>query len=149
MGDKILVAIDESSFSESLVEYALSSWYRYDLEKIVFIHVVEGRVPTRAGWNINFKEIEPSLEEELLKKFHDMIGSTVEKMKLREIPYELILKVGEPSSTIVEVSEKGDFDLIVIGHKGLSNIERFFIGSVAANVVRHAPCSVHVYRPKD
>jgi len=149
MGEKILVAIDESSFSESLVEYALSYFYREDVEKIVFIHVVEGRVPTRAGWNINFKEIDPSLEEELLRKFHDMIGASAEKMKLQEIPYELILEVGEPSSTIVDVSEKGDFDLIVIGHKGLSNIERFFIGSVAANVVRHAPCSVHVYRPQD
>jgi nucleotide-binding universal stress UspA family protein len=28
-------------------------------------------------------------------------------------------------------------------------LERFFIGSVAAKVVRHAPCDVLVHRPKE
>ncbi len=149
MGEKILVAIDESSFSEDLAAYALSYASREDVERIDFIHVVEGRIPTRAGWNINFKEIEPSEEEELRKKFHAMIETWRKKLALDKLACELILRIGEPSSTIIETSEAGNYDLIMIGHKGLSDIERFFIGSVAAKVVRHAPCSVHVYRPKD
>lgn len=49
MGEKILVAIDESPFSEDLAAYALSYASREDVERIDFIHVVEGRIPTRAG----------------------------------------------------------------------------------------------------
>ena len=78
-----------------------------------------------------------------------MIRTWRDKLALDKLTYELILRIGEPSSTIIEISEAGNYDLIMIGHKGLSNIERFFIGSVAVKVVRHAPCSVHVYRPKD
>lgn len=46
------------------------------------------------------------------------------------------------------MAEKNKYELILIGHRGLSNLERFFIGSVAAKVVRHAPCTILVHLPK-
>lgn len=53
--------------------------------------------------------------------------------------------VGRPGNVIVDYADKYAFDCIVISsHRpGLSD---FFLGSTAARVVRHAPCSVHVIR---
>ncbi len=39
-----------------------------------------------------------------------------------------------------------DYDLIVIGSRGLSGVQRFLLGSVSDRVVRHAPCSVWVVK---
>jgi nucleotide-binding universal stress UspA family protein len=50
--------------------------------------------------------------------------------------------VGEPASTIVDKAAEGDFDLIVIGNKGRSAINRFLLGSVTTKVVHHAACNV-------
>lgn len=52
---------------------------------------------------------------------------------------------GHPYQQILEVAEKSKIDLIVIAshQPGLAD---YLLGSVAARVVRHAKCSVHVMR---
>ena len=50
--------------------------------------------------------------------------------------------VGEPASTIVDTAAEGVYDLIVIGNKGRSALNRFLLGSVTTKVVHHAPCNV-------
>ena len=47
---------------------------------------------------------------------------------------------------IIDYAEKNTIDLIVIGHKGCSKIERAMLGSVASGVVNNASCSVMVVR---
>lgn len=47
---------------------------------------------------------------------------------------------------IVAEAERGGADLVVMGHRGLNRIERFFLGSVSENVLRYAPCSVWIVR---
>jgi len=53
---------------------------------------------------------------------------------------------GAPWDQIVTVAVEGQHDLIVMGTHGRTGIRRVLIGSVAENVVRHAPCSVLVVR---
>ena len=59
------------------------------------------------------------------------------------------VRKGVPYAEIVDFAKEKNADMVMIGHRGLSNLERFFIGSVAAKVVAHAPCSVYVLRPKE
>ncbi|MGE0375903.1 MAG: universal stress protein, partial [Planctomycetaceae bacterium] len=47
---------------------------------------------------------------------------------------------------IVETVEQLGTDLVVMGDRGHSRIERFFIGSTTENVLRHAACSVWIVR---
>jgi universal stress protein F len=53
--------------------------------------------------------------------------------------------VGKPHHRILELAERQHVDLIVMAshQPGLAD---YLLGSVAANVVRHAKCSVHVMR---
>lgn len=50
---------------------------------------------------------------------------------------------------IIEYARGHGVDLIVMGHRGMSNLQRFFVGSVADRVVDHAPCMVLVVRAAD
>ncbi len=52
---------------------------------------------------------------------------------------------GHPYQQILEVAEKSKIDLIVIASHQ-PGIADYLLGSVAARVVRHAKCSVHVMR---
>jgi nucleotide-binding universal stress UspA family protein len=49
-----------------------------------------------------------------------------------------------PGEGLLEIAEERGADLIVVGRQGLSRIERFCMGSVSMNVLRHAVCSVLV-----
>ena len=68
--------------------------------------------------------------------------------KAANIEVESVILEGSPADEIVDFAEKNDIDLIVMGTQGKSAIERFLIGSVAENVVRHSKKSVLVVRKK-
>lgn len=51
---------------------------------------------------------------------------------------------GNPSHTLVEEAVNWDADLIVVGSRGQSGLERVLVGSVARSLLYHAPCSVLV-----
>jgi nucleotide-binding universal stress UspA family protein len=51
---------------------------------------------------------------------------------------ETILRVGRPAEEILDTADEGDFDLVVLGHRGMGAARRFLMGSVSERVVRHA-----------
>jgi hypothetical protein len=53
---------------------------------------------------------------------------------------------GHPAQTIVQVAKKGKFDLILVGHSGLSGVGAAFWGTTAEKVSGHAPWSVLIVR---
>jgi universal stress protein A len=81
----------------------------------------------------------------------------VSKEKLQEIAqerlkggirYEILTRVGDAAKSILEVAEEVGAELIVMATHGRSGISHFFLGSVAEQVVREAPCPVLTLRRK-
>ena len=53
-----------------------------------------------------------------------------------------IVRVGVPADEIVRYAAEQRADLLVLGKHGHGMLRRFFLGSVADRVVRHADCPV-------
>ncbi len=49
---------------------------------------------------------------------------------------------------IVETAKMENFDLIVLGHKGMGGLKHLMLGSVAEGVCGAAPCLVLMVRQK-
>jgi nucleotide-binding universal stress UspA family protein len=67
----------------------------------------------------------------------------------RELPADKIsarLLEGEPAKTLARIAAAENIDLLVVGSTGLSGLAKAVFGSVAAKIVRKAPCSVLVVR---
>lgn len=58
------------------------------------------------------------------------------------VAHEDVVVFGPPADSLVEEAKKRDVDCIVIGHTGLSAVERFFMGSVSDRVAHKARCAV-------
>jgi hypothetical protein len=43
---------------------------------------------------------------------------------------------------IIEVAQEQNADLIVVGARGLTGLQRFLLGSVSSKLAHHAPCTV-------
>ncbi len=57
----------------------------------------------------------------------------------------VMVKVGHAAQTILDVTEDGKHDCVVIAsHR--PGLQDYFLGSTAARVVRHSQCGVHVLR---
>ena len=59
---------------------------------------------------------------------------------------EAVLLEGNVVDRIINTAKEGNFDVIVIGARGLNRFEEVLLGSVSHGVVEKAPCPVIVTR---
>jgi nucleotide-binding universal stress UspA family protein len=57
-----------------------------------------------------------------------------------------IVEEGHPAETILDVAKRERADLIVIGRRGISGVQRFLMGGVSSSVVGHSDCDVLVVK---
>ena len=58
------------------------------------------------------------------------------------------VRIGKPAEELLALARDVGADLIIVGSKGLTGVERLVLGSVSEKVVREARCTVEVARPK-
>jgi nucleotide-binding universal stress UspA family protein len=61
-------------------------------------------------------------------------------------PAKGLAVAGSPAAELVELAGRERADLIVVGSRSRRDAQEYFMGSVADTVVKHARCSVLVYR---
>jgi len=143
---KVVVAIDGSETSRKVVDYALFYANRESDANIVFLHVIE---PYKSLWrSVSLKPYE-DLMAAVEVSFKRFVEEEMEKIPVDRERMSLVTRLGVPYVEIVRFAEEEEADIIMIGHRSsFTGMERFLVGSVAAKVVAHAPCSVFVHRAK-
>jgi nucleotide-binding universal stress UspA family protein len=140
----ILVAVDGSDPSMRAVDAAISLAAKYDcgLTALYVIHIPFGeRLYPRAAWY-----------EEFIKEIHEETrGWSAEiQKKGKENGVVVNLKMSETiesvSTEITRYAKENKTELIVVGSRGKSDLEKLFLGSVAAGVLAYALCPVLVVR---
>jgi nucleotide-binding universal stress UspA family protein len=86
------------------------------------------------------------MEEHLRIEGKEAIAYVENAGKAANVEIEPVILEGNPANEIVDFAEKNDIELIVMGSHGKTGIQRFLIGSVAENVVRHSKKSVLVVK---
>src|SRR5207253_4081305 len=74
----------------------------------------------------------------------EIASHDVDTLRAAGVAAEPDVRDGDPGSQIVEAAKEFAADLIVMGTRGRSGLERLLVGSVARKVLHHAPCSVLV-----
>ena len=62
------------------------------------------------------------------------------------IPTTVVIEEGDPALELTSHAEEGNYDLIVVGATGRSDVKHALLGSVSLNLAWNAPCSVLVVR---
>ena len=90
------------------------------------------------------EDLQPMLERSDRAAFQEWVEEETAELEGVEVDARFI--VADPASAIVEIAEEEGYDLIVIGNKGRSAVNRFLLGSVTTKVMHHAPCNVLLVR---
>ncbi|MBT2569004.1 universal stress protein [Planococcus sp. ISL-110] len=85
-----------------------------------------------------------SLEFELSRK--KKIQPIREALDREEIYYKTEVMHGRPGPVIIDMANEGEFDLVVIGSRGLNPISEIVLGSVSHKVVNQVHCAVLVVK---
>ncbi len=134
---KMLVAFDGSDSAKNALKEAchFAATEKADVVLLVVVPPYEGDLDLIAISDV--KDKLESLGGRLLEE-----GEQVARAQKVEIMK--IIEYGEPYEKIVSVAEEEGCDLIVMGRKGLSSVERELVGSVTARVIGHTQKDVLV-----
>jgi len=64
--------------------------------------------------------------------------------KKKRVPLRLHRQAGHPAEMPIRFAEEHHTDLIVLGRRGLTPVQRWMLGSVSERVLRYASCPVMV-----
>ncbi len=147
---KILLPIDKSECSDAAV-HAVITQFRPDQTEVRVFHSVEW--PKNAPTYLAFAE-GPTAGRDVLEAYGTeleggryLVEEVARQLKAAGFQTSTDVREGSANETILASADEWHPDLIVIGSHGKKGAERFFLGSVAEHVMRHAPCAVEVVRP--
>ena len=135
-GERILVALDGSIYSEQALDQAISM--ATICNSVLFAVSVVEAYPKSLNSG-------PGIKEKIEKETRKYLERVERKVAKQNISFETIVHVGrQPHEFIVKEAKKRNIDLIVMGTHGRTGLKRIILGSVAQKVIGYAPCSVLV-----
>lgn len=138
---KILMPTDFSPCAEAALDHAIYLAEQFDAElhllHIVFLH---GDSPRDLGSAFpDIEDLHRHLESIAASEMGRLLGERkVGMLKVREVCRRSI----SPAPAITDYVAEEGIDLVVLGTHGRRGLRRFFLGSVAEEVVRTAGCPV-------
>jgi nucleotide-binding universal stress UspA family protein len=87
-------------------------------------------------------------EAEVIRSAAHNIGARADKEARRQgvAPIETIIIEGDPSGKIAEVAKDRNVDMIVMGSRGLGDLQGLLLGSVSHKVASSSPCTCIIVR---
>lgn len=76
-----------------------------------------------------------------------LVAPAVGQLRAAGLTTEIDVRQGDPAHEIVRAATDWAADLVVMGTRGRTGLERVLLGSVAHKVLMHAPCSVLIAHP--
>lgn len=158
---KILVALDLSPASQTVLEKGLSLAQAYDAS-LLLLHVLSAEEEgSPIPIPVNMDEIYPAMGSELTIEVWQEQWQTFEKEgleileKRRQQAVSLGINcqaeqiLGSPGKTICQRGKQDAMDIIVVGHRGRWGLSEILLGSVSNYVFHHAHCCVFVVPTPD
>jgi nucleotide-binding universal stress UspA family protein len=136
---KILVAVDGSEHSDKVIETAIK-YARLLSAKVVLVHCHK-KFPTILGEPLRNEAIVTTL-----RKAETLIAPFTIRLREAEVDVEERLMEEPAGAVIPDIARIEKCELIIVGSRGLTNLEGLFLGSVTNRVLHTTPCSVLVVK---
>ena len=139
MYKSIVVGTDGSDRAGAAVREALAL-AKMSGAKLHAVHVI------RPVSSLGAEHVDPGLVVTAnisMREDAERVGAALMVDAEREgVPVEVHLLDGDPADALINVAERVDADLVVVGNRGMTGVKRFVLGSVPNKVSHHCPCSL-------
>lgn len=140
----VLLALDGSKATKQALR-KIVTWLHPDEVGFHAVSVVPEKLTDLASEVLGKRRIKTLLVP-IRKQTRALLAECREKILKAGFQVEMELLEGNPRTQIVEAAQRFHAQLICVGSKGLSGIERFTLGSVSEWVSTYSPVSVLVIR---
>ncbi|MGD6965611.1 universal stress protein [Rossellomorea vietnamensis] len=138
MFNKILLAIDGSRHSIRSAEHAIKLAKKFN-SILNVIYVIDGDTS-------KYDVLHNASKFEIEKKRKEKIQPVLEMLENEGVHYDLQFPHGEPAPTIIDFANDQQQDCVIIGSRGLNNLQTMILGSVSHKVAKHVKCPVLIVK---
>ncbi|WP_217588407.1 universal stress protein [Lentibacillus saliphilus] len=138
MYQKILLASDGSEHALRAADHAFSLASLQKDAQVDIIYVVDTK-HAKEDVIHHWGEDTSVLRKQRMSMFE-------QKAQYHNVPYELTFLHGEPGPTIVKHANHHDYDIVVIGSRGLNVLQEMVLGSVSHKVAKRVNCPVLIIK---
>lgn len=133
----ILVAVDFLPASLKAVEHAFV-WAKQLHASILLLHVVD---PIYTGGFVNLVT-KQKVRREARRRALERINTLANSHTHEDIPVTCVVRDGLPEIEILQLAEKMNVNMIVLGRQPKNPLGRWILGSVSDDIIDLAPCPV-------
>ncbi len=144
---QVVVGFDFTESSEAALDRAVTLAHRAGLHVFHFACIIDHRAGVAAV------PAEGKFDHLYADKVQEHVARRVEAAFAANrvsdsVEFFVHARFGDPAKEILLLAQGVGADLIIVGSKGITGIERVLLGSVSESIVRSAGCGVMVARPK-
>jgi nucleotide-binding universal stress UspA family protein len=151
---RVLVAVDGSEGSSAALRF-LSIFELVRNTRVSLLHVIQSRrspglrSPGLRRLITSLPDQQPGEDQrKRLAGAEEMLVDAAAVLTEARRPVERLVVNGDPARQIVMIARSHDFDLVVLGARGLRTIGRLLLGSVSETVLHHAGRPVVIVRER-
>lgn len=141
MFTNVLVPVDGSDNSYRALDEALLLSQKLG-SNITVVNVME-QVPIT---HIESEKLLSELLEAYRKENQEILSKCSKIASEKGISIKTLLLQGNPASVILDYCKKENFDLVIMGSRGLGKFKQLILGSVSNKIVHHCQCAVLLIR---
>jgi len=135
---KLLIAYDGSEQAKKAFDTGIEIAAKFGAE----VFVISVARPPEPADDVETEAILENANQYYEKHFADLR----EDAAAAGITPRFEILVGHPADQIVHYANENDVDMIVMGHRGKSFVERWLLGSISKRVLSYAHCTVTIVR---
>jgi nucleotide-binding universal stress UspA family protein len=145
---KILIGMDDSPFSDAALEYVRGMRWP-EGTKVIVLTAIRSPIAVYSEVYVPPTPQGEGVLQEQMREHQELVSRGERLLKDAGLQTEARVLRGDPREALVDAARNEGADLLVVGSHGRTGLAKLLMGSVAAHVVAHAPCSVLVVKPGD
>lgn len=107
--------------------------------KVDVVYVVDGETSKADNLNHSYQYVLEKKRREKLKRVELVL-------KEEKTSYNIVFLHGEPGPAIIKHANNKSYDCLVIGSRGLNNLQSLVLGSVSHKVAKRVSCPVMIVK---
>jgi nucleotide-binding universal stress UspA family protein len=142
MFNKILVGSDGSEYARNAA-LAGAAIARHFGSEVLALNVFDCSFATTGDLGAWAVAIDQDTIDLCIQKERDVAERVIKPIfEQRGVGYKMLQEFGHPVDGILNVANRQQVELIVVGSRGLTGLKELFLGSVSHGVLHHAHCPV-------
>jgi nucleotide-binding universal stress UspA family protein len=142
---KIVLGFDDSPHAQSALQWICQQRWP-ERTSVVVVSAVRAPLAVYAEVYVPAVPYPSEVSEDLNRHHQELAARAQAELHTAGLEADTRVLQGDPRELLVEVARAEGADLVVVGSHGRTGLAKLVLGSVAAHVVGHAPCSVMVVK---